>query len=155
MQMIEEYSDDGRILGKGVKLNGVKQGNWKYFFVNGNIKSEVEYKDGIRHGIYRDWNVDGVLQIETFFQEGKTHGLWKEYYENGNVREIARYVDGIYFPKDFWDTNGVQILKDGNGYKLEFFLLETIEQHFVNGKFVKEIIHTTGSFGKFNKDNSK
>ncbi|HHC79550.1 MAG TPA: toxin-antitoxin system YwqK family antitoxin [Flavobacteriia bacterium] len=68
-------------------------GNIIYYFENGNIWQEAEYKDGVLHGIRkRNYESGKVKNVRTNV-DGKIHGKWTEYYENGQIKEMGNYQE--------------------------------------------------------------
>ena len=142
MKSIKEYYSENCIKAEGWIENGKKEGLWIFYYPNGKKDKEINYKLGIENGIWLMWHENGNLFIEQSKVNGKTNGLWKEYYENGKIKEIGEYIEYSYFPKDFWDEEGNQLLKNGNGKKIEKFgadLIDVFEHYFENGKLVKEV----------------
>ena len=71
--------------------DGVPDGVWRTFYENGKPKSEGSYKNGAVHGIWRTWFEDGADWSEQFFIAGKPEGDWKYYYESGLL-----HIEGSY-----------------------------------------------------------
>jgi antitoxin component YwqK of YwqJK toxin-antitoxin module len=84
--------------------NGKKTGIWRSFFSNGNLESEVTYKDGNKSGLSKTYNKKGKL-IDLQRMEGDTiagHSdelviieLYKEFYDNGKIKLIGGLDNGI------------------------------------------------------------
>lgn len=56
----------------------MKDGVWKYFYSNGNIKEEGNYKDGLKDGIWKYQNENGCLKSEGSYENGKKEGYYEE-----------------------------------------------------------------------------
>jgi uncharacterized protein len=68
-----EYSND--FLVSREKINrtdskGLKQGGWKDFYPNGNIKSEKSYKDDLLNGYYKEYDNRGKLVLTMLYDNG-------------------------------------------------------------------------------------
>ena len=63
----------------------VKHGSHKYWYDNGQINYEENYKDGKRHGLYKRWYENGQVMYEYNYKDGKHHGLYKRWYDNGQI----------------------------------------------------------------------
>jgi antitoxin component YwqK of YwqJK toxin-antitoxin module len=50
--------------------NGLKQGDWKEFYPNGNIKSEKTFKDDLLHGYYKEYDIKGNLVLTMLYENG-------------------------------------------------------------------------------------
>ncbi|QNM86170.1 toxin-antitoxin system YwqK family antitoxin [Polaribacter pectinis] len=115
---VQFYTLSGKIETEGV-LNGKKRtGNWKYFYPDGTLLSEENYKDGKLEGeqliyypdgqvtefaIYKDGLLDGVcskysskgiLIEEITYENGKPNGLAQYFELNGNLKETGHYKNG-------------------------------------------------------------
>ena len=64
------------------------------------LEYEVNYKDGIQHGVARFWDTKTTELIEeSNWKNGKLHGIQKFYFENGKPKTEANYKDGELFGK--------------------------------------------------------
>ena len=68
-----EYNND--FLVSREKINrydqkGFKQGEWKEFYPNGNIKSEKTFKDDLLHGYYKEYDQRGKLSLTMLYENG-------------------------------------------------------------------------------------
>jgi antitoxin component YwqK of YwqJK toxin-antitoxin module len=142
MEYYEEFVD-GVFLSRGFLKNEKKEGTWFYFYETGELKQEIEYENGIEHGAYKFFGKDGTLLISSTQFNGLLDGEWREYYENGQLKEIGQYKKNEYYPIDFWDQEGNQLLKNGTGKKIEEYgtgaLVDIYEQYYNNSKFIKEV----------------
>lgn len=102
-----------------VDLNNLKQGVWREFWPNGDLKSETSYKDNQKNGLeiiwydspdcveqeayYKDGKLDGLLvhyskkcrkDFYEHYKNGVKHGLEIEYYSNGNMKAEGTYKNG-------------------------------------------------------------
>ena len=142
MKKVKEYYSDNFLKAKGHVRDGKKEGLWISYYPNGEKSRETNYEKGIENGSWIMWHENGNLYIEQTKVNGKTTGIWKEYYENGQIREVGEYFEDHYTPKDFWNEEGEQLLKNGNGKKIEKFgadLIDVFEHYFENGKLIKEV----------------
>jgi len=152
MPIVREYYDNGSLKAKGVKKNGLKEGKWIFYLEDGKLFREIHFHSDIEDGEWKMWHKNGALYLEQMKVIGKSEGYWKEYYENGNIKEIGEYKNGAYFPIDFWDEGGTQLLKNGTGKKIEKFghlELDIVEHYFENGKFIREVKISSAQYGGF------
>jgi len=49
---------------------GLEQGTWKYFYPDGKLKTEKNYKDGKIHGLYKEFNTKGNLVLAMKYENG-------------------------------------------------------------------------------------
>ena len=84
--------------------DSLKQGKWVDFYDNGNIKSEGNYKSGIKHGYFKDYSVDGNLVSIVKYSNGEIQkdavetaklDLKTVYYQTGQVQKIGSYKNNI------------------------------------------------------------
>jgi uncharacterized protein len=89
--------DMGRILGYGLlDPFGKRQGLWKEFYPQGGIRSEGIYTDGIRTGEWVFYFANGMVeQRGTYDLRGREQGRWIWYYDNGNLRREEHYLNGV------------------------------------------------------------
>lgn len=63
------------------------------FFENGELATEVRFKDGKRHGLSRSYYESGSLRSEVIYDQGMKHGICKNYYKDGNLSTEMNYVN--------------------------------------------------------------
>ncbi|MCF8218028.1 MAG: hypothetical protein K9J21_03480 [Bacteroidales bacterium] len=81
---------------------GRKQGPWKTFYNNGNLKTSVTYLNGKKNGIYKKYNKNGGLVEIKKYKNGKEitddeqvadYEIKRNYYNNGQVKTKATYLN--------------------------------------------------------------
>jgi antitoxin component YwqK of YwqJK toxin-antitoxin module len=100
---------------------GQKQGIWKSFHPNFQLKTYASYLDGQLHGYYREYNMKGELKKTEYYIRGVKQDLDKQsdtdnaqnteykklYYSDGVLKSEGSYADtvpiGIH---KFYDTEG-------------------------------------------------
>ena len=138
--IVLEYDESGKIVtilnyNKGTLVerekinrtdeNRLKQGTWKEFYSDNKIKREINYKNNILDGLY------------------------KEYDENGEITLLLRYRDGKIIEDDSIDTEDIDIKneydKDGNlAYSGAFRNTKPIGIHRrydINGNVINSYIY--------------
>jgi len=99
-QGIWEESIDGTKY-TGEYKDGKKNGVWYcYNDYNQKIQKLETFKDGLREGIYLEFNPNGIIIKEEFYKKGLLHGICKEYdvwdlktntvYINGKIQGIKK-----------------------------------------------------------------
>jgi antitoxin component YwqK of YwqJK toxin-antitoxin module len=158
MEYFEEFENES-LIGKGFIKKGKKEGLWSYFYDTGELKKEVEYINGIEHGKYKFFGKNGSLLFIGFYVNGSFNGEACEYYENGQLKETGEYRNNDFFPRDFWDREGNQLLINGTGKRIQEYgespLLDVYEQYYEGGEFIKEVKikgYTVLGFTKKKKD---
>ena len=68
-----EYNNDFLVSRERINRtdkNGLKQGDWKDFYPNGDVKSEKTYKDDLLHGYYKEYDNRGKLVLTMLYENG-------------------------------------------------------------------------------------
>jgi len=115
----EFSSGDGRVIKmiyfkKGFTLDieyinkldkaGQKQGKWKYFYENGTVQLEGEFKNDLKNGYFKEYSEDGNLVLTEKYIDGILQedveelaklDIKTEYYPNGKVKIIASYNEDV------------------------------------------------------------
>lgn len=113
-------------------------GNWKWFYADGKLLRDENYKDGKEDGKSAEYDEQGIVIAEGMmtggtregqwkykngqyiaegtFVEGNQDGVWKQYYENGKLAFEGEYFDGR--KTGSMDTCNV-VRKSGIGLGLE------------------------------------
>ena len=83
---------------KNIKLKGLvdgdgrRQGTWEYFSENGVLLSMMEYRDGVKHGIFFQRYKSGIIKRTGNYRSDQQFGEWVEYNEEGkriNIKEFS------------------------------------------------------------------
>ncbi|MCF6367032.1 MAG: hypothetical protein L3J35_12625 [Bacteroidales bacterium] len=89
------YSDDGKIIGEGiVDKKDKKQGEWKFLYDNGKIRSSGKFVNGKKEGKWLFYFPSGKTEQKGVYKNGKYSGIWIWYYENGNLRRTGKFKKG-------------------------------------------------------------
>lgn len=90
-------------------INGEEVGyakEWIYYN-DDQIKKEIEYFNGKRHGVKREWYNNGQVELEGEYLDDEKHGLWKSWHENGKPKTEGQYEfalkQGVW---RYWDEDG-------------------------------------------------
>ena len=116
--MIQGKNQDGLVIWKKEYIDGIlafDQKNEHKFYSNGQLKSEIGFFEGKKHGLYKTWYEDGQQKTQGKYQFGKEHDRYAEWFDNGNLKEQGEYKNGIYFMMNRRSKGGSQLVKDGNG----------------------------------------
>jgi antitoxin component YwqK of YwqJK toxin-antitoxin module len=68
-----EYNNDFLVSRERINRidsKGLKQGEWKEFYPNGNIKSEKTFKDDLMYGYYKEYDNRGKLVLTMLYENG-------------------------------------------------------------------------------------
>lgn len=72
----------------------VKDGYATYWYDNGNIYKEGNFKNDLKDGHWKEYGNKGKLSSEGKYILNKRTGIWKEYYKNDTLPDIYNYMDG-------------------------------------------------------------
>ena len=118
----EKGYDDNAKVEEGVYLNSRKNGIWKKFWPNGNLKSEIFYKRGRSTGAYTTYFKNGNVEEKGTMKGGFLVGDYQLFWENGKTRQIKTF-------NSLGATEGVVELFYENGQKeLVFNTVNGVEQ---------------------------
>lgn len=79
----------------------------KSLYPNGNVESEINFKDGIREGEAKFYFENGNIKEERNYVNGRVEGLVKIYSEAGKLKEVYVIEDGRRDgPTSLFDENG-------------------------------------------------
>ncbi|MCD4698488.1 MAG: hypothetical protein K8S16_19855, partial [Bacteroidales bacterium] len=87
-----------------IDKTGMKQGKWKYFYDNWQVRLDGEYKNDLKHGYFKEYSRDGSLittskYIDGILQEDVAElaklDIKREYYPSGNVKIVASYKEEV------------------------------------------------------------
>jgi len=89
------YNDRGIKVSEGIVTeDGRRNGIWKNFYENGQIKEEGAYDFNRRTGGWTFYDREGrIIQTGTY-QNGRPEGLWKWYYPDGSILREEEYFQG-------------------------------------------------------------
>ncbi|MEM1181529.1 MAG: hypothetical protein AAGM22_24510 [Acidobacteriota bacterium] len=79
---------------------------------DGTLESEVEYREGVQEGAFRDWDENGFLITEGVIRNGVNHGDQKTWYSNGSLKSIESYQFGIKTSHREWSEGGELVRDD-------------------------------------------
>ena len=112
----EDGNEHDNISEEGYKENGVKCGEWKYYYLReSKILLTANYKDGKPSGEWNWYYFDGSLKATGTFWDGVKYGLFTYYRENGSKYSSVEYnhgekVEDQVGPR-YWDKNGALLTK--------------------------------------------
>jgi len=84
----------------------IKDGVHKEYYENGNLRSEIAYKDGMWHGSFKTYYKNGNLIEERNYVDGKLEGIRRQYDEDGSG------------PREFFYKNDKIVPRSGSAEEL-------------------------------------
>tara|TARA_B100001248_G_scaffold239965_1_gene205602 strand:- start:432 stop:1361 length:930 start_codon:yes stop_codon:yes gene_type:complete len=134
IEKYEYYEDD----------NGsfIKDGEYKSWFPNEQIKISGTYKDNKKEGVWKYWDENGNLLIEVDYENDLKDGKYKEYYATGNIKQEAIYskdtlngIEKTYFPNGAvkYEINFVNGVKNGVAFEYDSLGNKRVQKEYLNG----------------------
>ncbi len=118
--MEERFYENGNQEMRGEYKDGVRHGNWIYWFEDGRKWTESEYENDLRIGQTIVWRENGFKNYEGMYSKGKPHGSWTFYDVDGSrvkevlfeygkkIKEIV-YKEGVPFQLSPEDSASFQV----------------------------------------------
>ncbi len=107
----------------GEYKNGLKHGVWKTFYPNGSLKERRFYKRGLKVGLYEGFYNDGAKNFVFMFKNGEYNGTNSLWTKDGQLIEEFNYKMGREFgSQKVWYLDGKiksnYIIKNNRRYGL-------------------------------------
>lgn len=93
---------------------GLWQGPLVDYYRTGIPQMKGTYKDDTKNGIFIYYRENGGYSAAGIYDNDQRVGKWETFHPNGKIETEVYYRDR-YFLKSYWDSTGVQMVKDGNG----------------------------------------
>ncbi|MFC1645896.1 toxin-antitoxin system YwqK family antitoxin [Candidatus Omnitrophota bacterium] len=77
----------------------IRDGVHKEYYENGNLRSEISYKDGMWHGSFKTYYENGNLIEERNYVNGKLDGIRRQYDEDGSGPREFYYKNDKIVPR--------------------------------------------------------
>jgi antitoxin component YwqK of YwqJK toxin-antitoxin module len=104
----EEYYPSGQKHYTGEFLDGQRDGQWVFWFENGNKWSEGHFLKGVRSGMARVYHENGELFYTGSYIDGKKDGKWCFYDKDGKLSNEIMFDKGIFLNQSANPTDSVQ-----------------------------------------------
>ena len=93
--------------------NGNVHGKWIGWYQKNLKRTEADYYDGKEHGKHIEWYSNGNKKVETFYNEGIEHGIRTMWYESGQIKAELTMKNGQVVKVIMWNEEGVIIMNTG------------------------------------------
>jgi len=108
----KNYYMSGNIKSEGNYTNNKKEGKWTYYYVNGNIEQTGNFRSGLEDGTWKWYYFTGSLQREEEFFSGREDGIATEYSLTGGIIAQGDYLEGEKEGKWFYKAG--DYFEEGN-----------------------------------------
>jgi TonB family protein len=135
-----DYYKNGNIQMTGIYTNKkgtLREGFFKYFFENGNVKSEGNYIKNEHNGNWKNYLENGTLDSEGEYVKGKKNGDWIWLTENGKICAKENYIKNKRINYMFLDEEGKEVeisraehfasFQDGDANNFTHWVLKNIK----------------------------
>ncbi len=111
---LPDYKDDQKVE-EGKYLDSKKEGLWKEFFANGNVKNKITFKGNRPNGYAIIYHDNGKISEEGLWKGNRWVGNYKLYYENGQVQQEFKFNETgkREGPQKYYYEDG-QVMIEGN-----------------------------------------
>ncbi len=126
------YYQDGKIRSEGNFRSNRREGVWKFYLPDGQLEQTGSYKNGLEDGLWTWYYKDGSLRREENYYRGKEDGLSVEYDKSGNVIARGEYIEGLeegewYYKYYDYTEKGKYINGNKDGLWQQFYLDGTLK----------------------------
>lgn len=138
----KEYALNGNLIEEGQYFNSEMTGTWKYYSkATGKMTRTVEMKNDLRNGKYTIYYSSGAVSEERNYVNGLRDGDFKMYAPDGSLIIEMHYVYGVLVSYTYLGTNGKlvadKVVEKDSG---------TITAYYQNGKKSFEFTLKNGEF---------
>ncbi len=133
--------------GEGMIINGVEEGEWKYYHENGQHKYSIKFEKGKKNGVLNYYYKNGKLNYSQLYKDDVMQGYYISYYLNGKIQAEGYYKDGEkHGPWNYYEENGTL---DYNTFYQEGTPSCIQEEYQADGKKYGEADYTHGFLGGY------
>ncbi|HEX8426948.1 hypothetical protein [Hymenobacter sp.] len=87
-----------------------------YNLQNNQLLLQGAYREGLMEGPFEVYHATGELAARGWYRGGRQVGDWAYWYSSGSKRQVLSFRNGLDpLVQQFWDADGQQLVKDGNG----------------------------------------
>lgn len=87
----EFFEGTQQVKREGEYKDGLKHGSWKEYWPSGQLKQDYEWEFGLKHGHELDWAENGTQVCDGRNEKGKRVGTWQWYHDNGKPSKAYHY----------------------------------------------------------------
>ncbi|TAG55780.1 MAG: toxin-antitoxin system YwqK family antitoxin [Cytophagales bacterium] len=109
------YFMNGKLNSEGSFFNGKYHSEWKYYHEsNGKIQKIENWNLGVLHGESREYYPNEKIEKYFKYKNGVYHGLHYAYFEDGSIKKKGYYLNGL--PEGTWQIFSGKNLLSEEGY---------------------------------------
>ena len=115
------WNEDGKLNERSNYYLGAFHDPVEFFHPNGNIKQQGFFKWGVQDSVYTEWAANETLTTKGYFNNDIKDSLWQVFFDSGKPKMTSVYKDSTELVVEFYDKNGVQLLKAAKVLKKNIF----------------------------------
>lgn len=158
------YSYDGMLEEEANYYRNRLHGKRLFYYPNKQIKQESFFKFNVPDSIYKEFTVNGKIQVRGQFELGSPVGVWEYFYPDGHPKSIEKVQNDTTYLMAFWqaDSTHQQTIKDGDGQIITYFVDGVVKEFYTfqgglkTGPFEERtangVLSVGGAFLKGKKD---
>ena len=131
--------EQDELVAEGITLkDGTREGPWREFWANGQLRSEGQYQSGLREGVWTFYRITGEQEQQGKYRQGVFHGSWTWWYIGGQLHRKEDYTRGK-LDGDFLELDTVgDVLVKGTfvGGDPEGLWIRNIHNHLEEGNYL-------------------
>jgi len=110
------------------------QGKLRDFYANGYVQMKGGFHNSEHDGVFIYYSNHHTYESAGRYRDDRRIGKWENFHSNGKLESEEYYRDG-YFMKNYWDSTGTQLVKDGFGHVIKKYSSGVIaeEGNYRNG----------------------
>ncbi len=110
IRIVKEYYKDGSLKSEIEARGQLRHGITKIYSESGLLVSTINYKNNLRHGKTTTFYEDGSISSVINYENGFRHGDAEKYYKNGGIYRITPYRRGELtgIQRTFWEDGTLQ-----------------------------------------------
>lgn len=85
------YNESGKVIAEGSFLNDLKDGEWKFYYPNGQLDTKVIYKNDLSNGKHYQYYENGQVAIESNYYLDELVGQRNYYAPSGSLQLTKHY----------------------------------------------------------------
>lgn len=93
--IFRNYHKNGQIKIQVYHNNGIFEGEYIYYYIDGSCAKITNFINGILHGKCIEYFYNGQIALDSNYINGNLDGKYRSYYKNSNLKIICNYKNGL------------------------------------------------------------
>jgi len=118
-----------------------------YYVKTGKLQMTGNYTSNIKNGRFRFFYPNGDQKTEGFYKDNARVGIWSNYFENGRFKDKIQFNNVFIDALSDYDSNGVQHMAQGTGdWQTNFFDSNSNQYFTIKGYYQDSLREGTWNF---------